>query len=98
MRSKITLKMLGSALLLFVLGSAGATAANTADTPEQTAKSFYQWYLKEINANKSPRNKKDIFQKSVSKRLCKWIYSPAYEEYGADYFIDAQDLARLYPI
>ncbi len=92
MRSKITLKKLGFALLLFVLGSAGATAAKAADTPEQTAKSFYQWYLKEINANKSPRDKKDIFQKSVSKRLSKWIYSPAYEEYGADYFIDAQDL------
>ncbi len=74
------------------MGSAGATAAKAADTPEQTAKSFYQWYLKEINANKSPRDKKDIFQKSVSKRLSKWIYSPAYEEYGADYFIDAQDL------
>jgi len=24
--------------------------------------------------------------------LGKWIYSPAYEEYGANYFIDAQDL------
>ncbi len=25
------------------------------------------------------------------KRLGKWIYSPAYQEYGADYMIDAQD-------
>ncbi len=40
MRSKITLKMLCFALLLFVLGSAGTTAAKAADTPEQTAKNF----------------------------------------------------------
>jgi len=29
--------------------------------------------------------------KSISKRLSHLVYSPAYEEYGADYFIDAQD-------
>lgn len=35
--------MLGFALLLFVLGSEGATAAKAADAPEQTAKNFYKW-------------------------------------------------------
>jgi hypothetical protein len=29
--------------------------------------------------------------KKVSRRLGRWLYSPAYAEYGADYFIDAQD-------
>ena len=85
-------KLLSFALLLFFIGSVGATLTKAADTPEQTAKGFYAWYLKLIIANKNPRDEKATFQKSVSKRLSKWIYSPAYEEYGADYFIDAQDL------
>jgi hypothetical protein len=27
----------------------------------------------------------------ISTRLSRWVYSPSYAEYGADYFIDAQD-------
>jgi hypothetical protein len=27
----------------------------------------------------------------ISNRLSRWVYSPSYSEYGADYFIDAQD-------
>ena len=77
-------------LLLFFIGSAGVT--NAQDTPEQAAKSFYEWYLKQIVANKSPGDDRTMFQKYVSKRLSQWYFSPAYEEYGADYFIDAQDL------
>ncbi len=84
-------RLLKFALLLFVTGSVGASIAKAADTPEQRAKSFYEWYLKGIIANKNPRDEKIMFQKSVSKRLSRWVYSPAYEEYGADYFIDAQD-------
>ena len=92
MRSKITLKISGFWLLLFVLGSAGAAVAKAADTPEQTAKNFYQWYLAELNREGgNPVKKKAAVLKSVSKRLGKFIYSPDYEEYGADYFIDAQN-------
>ncbi|CAN5762579.1 hypothetical protein BH24ACI1_BH24ACI1_24350 [soil metagenome] len=92
MFSKITLKMFGFALLLFVLESAGATAAKAANTPEQTAKNFYKWYLAELNREGGNLvEKKTTVLKSVSKRLGKWIYSTAYGEYGADYFIDAQN-------
>jgi len=84
-------RLISFTLLLFLIGSAGASITKAADTPEQAAKSFYEWYLKQIAASKNPRNEKTIFQKSVSKRLSKWIASPAYEDYGADYFIDAQN-------
>lgn len=79
------------ALLSFLIGSICASIAKAADMPEQAAKSFYQWYLKRIITEKSPRKDKATFQKFVSKRLSRWYYSPAYEEYGADYFIDAQN-------
>ena len=91
MKSKV--KLLSFALILFITGSISATVAKAADTPEQTAKSFYRWYLKELSREGgNPIKQKSIVLKSVSKRLGKWIYSPAYEEYGANYFIDAQDL------
>ena len=86
---KITVKLFNIALLLFFIGSFGATA-KAADSPEQTAKSFYQWYLKEISRENNRINKKEVL-KYVSKRLGKWYVSKAYEEYDADYFIDAQD-------
>ncbi len=89
---KNTNKLLKFALLLFFIGSIGASFAKAADTPEQTAKSFYKWYLAELNREGgNPVKVKATVLKSISKRLGKFIYSPAYEEYGADYFIDAQD-------
>ncbi len=91
-------RLVSFALFIFLFGSLGATAAKAADTPEETAKSFYAWYLKRIISNKSPRDDKATFQKFVSKRLSRWYYSPAYEEYGADYFIDAQDLDERWQV
>lgn len=88
---KIKDRLISVTLLLFLIGSAGANITKAADTPEQAAKSFYEWYLKQIAASKNPRNEKTILQKFVSKRLSKWFTSPAYEDYGADYFIDAQN-------
>ena len=95
---KNTNKLLKFALLLIFVGSIGANIAKAADTPEETAKDFYEWYLKQINTSRNPRNEKAIFQKSVSSRLSRWYFSPAYEEYGADYFIDAQDLDEKWQV
>ncbi len=91
MFSKITNKLSVFALIIIVLGSIGAVSTKAADTPEQTAKNFYDWYLTELNNEKNPPDQKQTINKSISKRLSNWIYSPAYQEYGADYFIDAQD-------
>ena len=63
--------------------------------PDAVAKEFYKWYLTELNADRYPiRENKPRMLKFVSARLGRWIYSPAYSEYGADYFIDAQDWDR----
>lgn len=80
-----------SLLLLFVLGSADSAFANAAQTPEQTAVTFYKWYLQMSNANKNPIDRKQKMLGFLSKKLGKWIYSKEYEEYGADYFLNAQD-------
>jgi hypothetical protein len=60
--------------------------------PDTVAGDFYRWYLTELNAGRNPirQNKKRMLE-FVSARLGRWIYSRAYSEYGADYFLDAQD-------
>jgi len=69
-----------------------ANYAQTLPAPEKAAKSFYEWYIRELNNDRFPvDDAKQQLLKLVSKRLGKWIYSPAYAEHGADYFIDAQD-------
>ena len=85
-------RLIGFALVLFFVGSVGISAAQAANTPEQAAKSFYEWYTKELSREGgNPIRQKKTLLKSVSTRLGKFIYSPAYQEYGADYIIDAQD-------
>jgi len=81
-------------LILGFLITAALAASAGAQTkaPDQAAKEFYKWYLTELNAERYPiRQNKPRMLRAVSKRLGQWIYSPAYSEYGADYFIDAQD-------
>jgi hypothetical protein len=72
-----------------VFGAARAQA----NGPEAATLGFYHWYLGELNANRFPIDKnRTEMRKRVSARLAKWLFSPAYSDYGADYFIDAQDL------
>jgi hypothetical protein len=81
------------ALGLFVsLCLAGNAFGQAAQSPEQAATAFYKWYLRELNGERYPiqRQKSEILKK-VSKRLGKWLYSPEYEDFGADYFLSAQD-------
>ncbi len=87
----IKVKLFAFTLVLSVLANISIISAKAADTPEQTAKSFYVWYLAELKKDKFPIDRKQTMNKSISKRLSHLVYSPAYEEYGADYFIDAQD-------
>ena len=82
-------------ILLFVLLAfflLHASMAAQVKAPEAVAKDFYKWYLTELNAERVPvRQDKKKLLGFVSARLGRWVYSPAYSEYGADYFIDAQD-------
>ncbi|MDQ6786071.1 MAG: YbjP/YqhG family protein [Acidobacteriota bacterium] len=82
--------LLSGAILFLILGNFGVTNA-AAQTPEQTAESFYKWYLHELSGNREPTKERQTMLKFVSKRLDKWIHSKAYSDYGADYFLDAQN-------
>ncbi len=80
-------------LLAFLIFSAlHVSAGAQVKAPDAVAKDFYKWYLTELNAERAPirQNKKRMLE-FISARLSRWVYSPAYSEYGADYFIDAQD-------
>jgi len=86
--------MIKRTTLLFIVALVTFSAAQAqTDKPEAATVGFYRWYLGELNADRYPidKNKTEI-RKRVSARLAKWLFSPAYREYGADYFIDAQDL------
>jgi hypothetical protein len=86
---KYKLSALGLLLALCLCGNAFGQAAQS---PEQTAEGFYRWYLTELNGERYPiQRQKTQMLKKVSNRLGRWLYSSAYEEYGADYFLDAQD-------
>jgi len=85
-----TITLFAVSIALSVLFFAGPAAAK--DSPEQAAKAFYEWYLKEANASRFPiRDDKPQMRARASARLTRWLFSKAYEEYGADYFLDAQD-------
>lgn len=81
-------------ILSAILFLSGNSFAQT-QTPETTAKNFYKWYLNNLNKERYPREQeKPKMLKAVSARLGKWLYSKAYENYGADYFLDAQDFDK----
>ena len=93
-------KLVSFALLLFFIGSVGANVSKAADTPEQTTKSFYQWYVKELaREGGNPIDNKQKLAKYVTKRLIKQINAwLAAEEYNADYFINAQDFDESWQV
>ena len=85
--TKITL------VLFFIGASVGAVAAQKAATPEQQAKNFYEWYVRELNREGSdPADDKSEIPKYVTKRLIREIERMRNaQEYDADYYTNAQD-------
>lgn len=78
--------------ILLAVAFSSPVFGQAVQTPERAAKDFYTWYLTELNAERYPiRQAKRQMLGKVSTRLGRWIYSRSYEEYGADYFLDAQD-------
>jgi hypothetical protein len=78
-------------VLLVVVVCFSALQAQT-QTPAAAAQGFYRWYVGELNASRFPIDKnRPEMRRRVSARLARWLFSPAYREYGADYFLDAQD-------
>lgn len=90
---KIKGKLISFALLVFFIGSIGVSVTKGQNTPEQTVKTFYEWYLRELRREGgNPIDNKQMLAKYASSRLNKqidrWLAS---EEYDADYFINSQD-------
>jgi hypothetical protein len=79
-------------LTFLIISALHLSAGAQVRSPDTVAKDFYKWYLTELNNERYPirQNKKRMLE-FISTRLGRWVYSPAYSEYGADYFIDAQD-------
>src|SRR2546421_5561507 len=67
-------------------------------TPEATVRSFYSWYLHELNSNREPIEDSQGLSKFVTTRLLKAIGRALKREDGidADLFIDAQDFDPLW--
>ena len=81
--------LLPAFLLFFALHISALGQVKSADV---VAKDFYKWYLTELNAERDPISQNKTRMRSfISARLSRWVYSSSYSEYGADYFIDAQD-------
>lgn len=68
-----------------------AAQAGPEQIVKQRTRAFYGWYVGQIKREKSPLANRAVMRSYVSRRLEKWLYSPAFQEYGADYFLDAQD-------
>lgn len=90
------MKIICRILFCLTLGvaAAGSSFGQAIGTPADTSRSFYKWYLHELNAERSPNNNKAKMSSFISDRLARWTTSKAYENYGADYFIDAQDFGE----
>jgi uncharacterized protein DUF3828 len=78
---------------VFILVGAGL-AFGQAGTPEQAAKTFYKWYMHELNVPGSEGPSKAKLRPFISVRLAKWMNTKEYAEWDADYFIDAQDWGK----
>jgi len=74
-------------------GRQAVAAGPGAAAPEAVARSFYGWYLRELNAGQDPFKKKGEMGKYVTARLIgqltKMMNSPDGLDY--DYFLNAQD-------
>ena len=66
-------------------------AASAQTSPEQTLKTFYKWYLHEMNADRFPRRTSPKVDAAASARLRRWFRTKEGREWDADYFVDAQD-------
>lgn len=72
--------------------------ASNASRPaiERRVRTFYAFWVGQAKRDKDPLENRAMIGAYASKRLTRWLYSPAYrtsdeDVYGADYFMQAQD-------
>lgn len=73
-------------------GAAESAKASTA-TPEESIRSFYQWYVTALLANRDPMKQRVEMKRFATDRLLKEIdkMKKGPEGLNGDYFLDAQD-------
>jgi ABC-type transporter MlaC component len=79
---------------LLAIGGTHAVFAQATPTPEQATKAFYEWYLKELAADKDPiSDELPALREHVSAQLIKQIERKRRSPDGmeVDYFLQAQD-------
>ncbi len=65
--------------------------ADIKSTLQTKTSTFYGWYVGQLKRDQDPFRDRAMMHRIASRRLEKWLYSPAYREYDADYFLRAQD-------
>lgn len=87
-----------AAILLCSIGLVFHVNAQNASTPEARARSFYAWYLHELNAERNPIANSNGLRKYVTARMAGAIGRALKRENGidADIFIDGQDFDPLW--
>ncbi len=81
--------------ICFVLGSASHAQTRTRESAsnanqraiERRVRAFYAFWGKPDDAMKN----RALMRFYTSRRLNRWLYSSAYEDYDSDYFLQAQD-------
>src|ERR1700692_4967582 len=78
-------------LLAFTTGAA-------ASDPPETVRSFYRWYLTQLNANREPIQDRAAMARYVSDRFLNEVEQKRKESMGlgSDPFISAQDVDELW--
>lgn len=84
--------LLAAVILAIPSGAADSSKVSTA-TPEESIRSFYQWYVTALIANRNPMKQRAEMKRFATDRLLKEIdkMKKGADGLNGDYFLDAQD-------
>jgi hypothetical protein len=68
-----------------------AVAVCSQNSPEDRVKSFYSWYLTQINKERDPAKNRAVMNSHLSRRLSRSFYSKAGQDLDHDIFVNGQD-------
>lgn len=81
---------IGGGMLVASAAPAQAAPKSEKTTVSNNVRRFYAWY----GASKDPARDRAKIEKFTSRRLSRWLRSPQFADYGADYFFQAQDFDK----
>ncbi len=85
------LVLLGTCLAGSALSPAQSAPVSEGMRVGNRVRAFYSWYVTQSDADKIPMSNRAKMNSYASKRLNRWLRSETFREYGADYFLQAQD-------